>query len=45
MDDFWSALDEFSIKKLIKTCCDNSNNHLLGEGMVICKYVITLFLI
>ena len=39
MDDFFSSLDELSDdkKETIKTCCDNSNNHLLGEGMVICR--------
>jgi transcription initiation factor TFIIB len=40
MDDFFSSLDEISVKKeeeQVKTCCDDTENHLLSEGMVICK--------
>ena len=39
MDDFFSSLDEISVKKeeQVKTCCDDTENHLLGDGMVICK--------
>lgn len=39
MDDFFSSLDEISSVKqeVIKTCCDDTDNHLLGEGMIICK--------
>ena len=39
MDDFFSSLDEISAVKqeVIKTCCDDTDNHLLGEGMIICK--------
>ena len=39
MDDFFSSLDEISTVKqeVIKTCCDDTDNHLLGEGMIICK--------
>jgi len=39
MDDFFSSLDEIStVKQEIKiSCCDDTENHLLGEGMIICK--------
>jgi len=39
MDNFFSSLDEISEVKqeIIKTCCDDTDNHLLGEGMIICK--------
>ena len=39
MDDFFSSLDEISVKEeeQVKTCCDDTENHLLSEGMVICK--------
>ena len=39
MDDFFSSLDEISGVKqeVVKSCCDDTDNHLLGEGMVICK--------
>jgi len=39
MDDFFSSLDEISVteQELVKTCCDDTDNHLLGEGMIICK--------
>jgi len=39
MDEFFSSLDEISVteQELVKTCCDDTDNHLLGEGMIICK--------
>ena len=39
MDDFFSSLDEISVKEeeQVKKCCDDTDNHLLGEGMIICK--------
>lgn len=39
MDEFFSSLDELSSdkKEVIKKCCDNTENHLLSEGMIICK--------
>ena len=39
MDDFFSSLDEIYVteQELVKTCCDDTDNHLLGEGMIICK--------
>jgi len=39
MDDFFSSLDEISEvrEEVIKKCCDNTENHLLSEGMIICK--------
>jgi len=39
MDDFFSSLDGISVteQELVKTCCDDTDNHLLGEGMIICK--------
>ena len=39
MDKFFNSLDEITVKEeeTVDTCCDKSENHLLGEGMMICK--------
>ncbi len=38
MDEFFSSLDELTVDPIsVETCCDKNENHLLGEGMIICK--------
>jgi transcription initiation factor TFIIB len=39
MDKFFNSLDEITVKEeeTVDTCCDKSVNHLLSEGMMICK--------
>ena len=43
MDDFYSSLDELSENKDKKEldnktiCCDNNKNHLVSDGMIVCK--------
>ena len=39
MEEFFNSLDEMStvIEEPVKTCCDNSENHLLSDGMILCR--------
>lgn len=39
MDKFFNSLDEITVKEeeTVDACCDKSENHLLSEGMMICK--------
>jgi transcription initiation factor TFIIB len=38
MDDLYSSLDELTVNsEPVQTCCDKSDNHLLGDGMILCK--------
>ena len=39
MDDFYSSLDELTEKDKVKDeeCCDKRENHLLSDGMILCK--------
>ena len=39
MDNFFSSLDEFSIQETQEkeTCCEKKENHMLSEGMMLCK--------
>ena len=43
MDDFYSSLDEITEKVSVKEtthdeiCCDKRENHLLSDGMIVCR--------
>ncbi len=39
MEKFFDSLDEVTAvnKKVVETCCDKKENHMLSEGMILCK--------